>query len=356
MRRSKNNWQSLGKLFSGDIKLSLLHANSLTQAEWKSVVEFAFRERVAPELSARLGQLGVEEKLPKDWLEALKASHQLNEMIHSQYREVFRDVLVACSAIDIQPMVLKGGIDIISLDDSINASRVALDLDILVGEHQAGKLQRELIGVGFKEDSQFKLNSRHEKHHHLAPLWHKTHNLYVEIHRSLGSEDQFHYLNKNIFSDPETRDLDGLVYLVPSLSFRVLHNFIGILNDESNGGGRSFRLLLDLYRLTMKLTESGLEISHLMEQRAQSAREWKHLRYFLSHVFEADPTRESFALQSFLRMHLFWLSKDYRILRLLAFVGSDLRRASKQENFFQKIVDPMSYKKAMAACLRYVKN
>lgn len=357
MRRSKDNWQSLGQLFSGNIKLSLLHANSLTQTEWKWVVEFAFREHVAPELYVRLRQLSVEEKLPKDWLEALRASYQLNELIHSQYCEVFRDILVACDAIGIQPILLKGGIDVVSSEDRINSSRMISDLDILVGHDEAEKLQRDLIKLGFREDVQFKKTARDaSQHHHLCPLWHHKYNLYAEIHCSLEATNQFDNLNKRIFLDLVKRDIDGLIYKVPSTMFRLFHNVVHQVNDENNGNGRSFRQLLDLYRLTNELNRPSLNTLISAEFGAGLASELKNLQYFVSHVFDAVPPDSEKQPRSFFRMHLFWLSKDYTILRFIAFWGRKLSHAGKHKNILQKISNPVFYKKAIADCLSFIKK
>ena len=247
-------WLTLGKLFSPTPGLSKDLCVQLSQEEWQSVAVFALNNLVAPELFYRLTELGAMDLLSKDVAEGLEGAAELNALAHDDLRTIFADFTAIANGLGIVPIMLKGGIDVVSPDDAVNVSRMVSDLDLLVNEEEAPRLYDALLASSFRTDLNHPdaFDPDGWTGHHYPPLWHPTLNQYIELHTCLGpSESDDHLLNELKETCLERRQ-SGFVFLVPSIESRLVHNSVHhfIRNIGLDLQSRSFRQALDFSRLS----------------------------------------------------------------------------------------------------------
>lgn len=161
----------------------------------------------------------------------------------------------------ITPILLKGGIDVISDNDRVLHGRMVSDIDILVESDKADELYSELLLQGFREDPiSNRSTTRPGYLYHLPPIWHPAYQQYLEIHTRIGNDSEEYFLTKIIGSDAVNRETESGTYAVPSIPFRVLHNAYHHYGRANalNLDDRSFRQALDFSRLVSCVDEKGL--------------------------------------------------------------------------------------------------
>lgn len=252
-------WKTLGAVFALNDSQARQSAIDVPQEEWQSLATFALQHLVAPELYHQLLRLNVLDRVPSNMAEALAGAAELNAILHSDLRATFKSVVQIANRLGITPIILKGGIDIISPSDAVNVSRMVSDLDILVNVDEARPLYDALRQDGFYNDELpsavleycLALGSSH----HFPPLWHPRILQYVEVHAALGTDPAEVELTKALREGSQLRRDFGAEFMVPSDGHRLSHNAVHhfIHHKALQSDARSFRQALDFARLFERL-------------------------------------------------------------------------------------------------------
>lgn len=258
-------WHLLGRLFASDRPALEAPDARLSGDEWRSVAAFSVDHLVGPELYWHLSRMGALSLLPDDVVQGLEGAAELNALLHDDLRVVFSDLVHIANTLDILPVLVKGGIDVMSPHDSINASRLVSDLDVLVHPEDAARLHSALQDAGWRVDSKHPedtLDYYLTFSHHYPPLWHPSLAQYVEIHARLGPTAAERDLGARILERAGVRTSAGGRFAVPSREDRIehnaLHHFRGVFSAK-NFAPQSFRQSLDFWRLCALPEGAGLQ-------------------------------------------------------------------------------------------------
>ncbi len=247
-------WLTLGKIFSEDPAPATSSIVDISATDWEQVAAFSLRQLVAPELYQRLLAADIASAVPPCVFDALEGAFELNQLVQADLMRMFRDACAVANGAGASPIILKGGIDVIVPEWSINRSRMVSDLDLMVEASAVDLVFRSLLKAGFRRDP-LDLGedlSTHLRHaHHCPPLWHGEVHQYVELHERLGSTEPERQLTAKMLHKALSMHSHGLDFRVPTAYDRIQHNaahhcFRGMI---TNGERLAFRQLLDFYRL-----------------------------------------------------------------------------------------------------------
>lgn len=258
MLKSKlDTWKFLGRIFSDETLHDTEWTHELSKSSWQTLVETALNQMVAPELYCRLTELGLQSIPPSMVMEALEGAYELNELFHDDLRAMFEDICGICNSAGSCPIILKGAIDAISTHDSVNASRMVSDLDILLDSAVVPDIFHKLLIAGYRRDilDLSQDTSGHlDAHHHYPPLWHPSIRQYVELHGRLGSSSSHEWLTAQMAAAVVPRKIGELEFMVPNTYARLQHNVAHhyIANIIGSYKAPCFRQLLDFCRLAKR--------------------------------------------------------------------------------------------------------
>jgi hypothetical protein len=288
--------------------------------DWVEIVGTANDELVAPALYRRLVQSGAGPLVDADALGYLASLDAANRARNRRIWGLFREVVGGLNAAGIVPLLIKGGNDLVRLDDPGDFTRILVDVDLVVAPAELPEVERALAGLGFAplEDS------RHE--HSPGSYWRRGEVAPVDLHTALPQGISM-LLPTAALPRTILRERDGMRFAGPdpSLHFLItvahemLHDrvlFSGVTQlrylvdlaeqDEARQDeidwdwlaamrrSCSFRLALDLQRLMLRhllgvdlnrLSEPGLEARLLHRRRVFKLRqpelgffEWRIVR------------------------------------------------------------------------------
>lgn len=246
-------WLTSGHLLCTCDERARIAAKTVLKANgWPTIAQFALHALVAPSLYARLAELDLLGQLPEDIRDGLEGAFELNQDNQQSLRSMFSDLLQTTHAHGITPIVLKGGIDIVSPLDQVVSARMVSDIDILVPPTEAEALFHRLQQDGWRADPVNRLTpGKALRKHHLPPLWHPTLPQYIEIHSRIGDTHAERWLTEVIHSHCLDRQQNGCSYAVTDRAFRLVHNAAHCMihHDRLAKASRSLRQSLDFARL-----------------------------------------------------------------------------------------------------------
>jgi hypothetical protein len=339
-------WKTLGAVFALNDDKARQSAIDVPQEKWKSLATFALSHLVAPELYHQLLRLNVLQSLPSNVADALEGTAELNAILHDDLRTTFKSVVEIANGLGMTPAILKGGIDIVSPADAVNASRMVSDLDILVGVDDARPLYDALLQGGFYTEEMpsalLNYSLSQGRSHHFPPLWHPEIRQYVEIHAALGRDPAEIALTAALREGSQTRRDLGIEFKVPSYEYRLSHNAVhhfihhrALQTDE-----RSFRQALDFARLAKQLQhESSKQPIFEITSKHEGIRgAFRVSASFASDLFDATIPHSPLTSSELRAEQRFWARGNNPILdwiyRIKLFVFSQFSRLQNWRKIF----------------------
>jgi hypothetical protein len=235
---------TLAQLLSSDRSASAvaLLRKSIRSREvpWPDLLALASHELLAPCLWITLRDKELVNELPKSSAEYLRRAHAVNRVRNDRIKSELEEVIRRLNAADIEPVLLKGAIDLFSSRYSDPAARVLRDVDLLVPRAQHDRARATLGAIGYNATADWLETYFCEltRPGAIAPVdlhW------YVSAQRDLlPPEDAIH--------DSKRTKSGDLRFRILSPDHQIVHN---VLHSELQDGGNAvgfiwIRQLVDL--------------------------------------------------------------------------------------------------------------
>ncbi len=198
---------------------------------WTMFVRLYMDQMVGPTIASKIHELNLTSNFPSLVLRHGQALLQLNRRRNVKLRDEAIDLALRLNAVDLVPILLKGGAGLVSGLYSDAGSRVMSDLDVLVPRSLSGKCEQVMADMGY----------------HRAPkIPHPREKLIgVFSHRDLLASIDLHgevmeYPNQNVLTaheviaESEILTVAGARLGVPSITHQVVNNVAHAqLNDHA---------------------------------------------------------------------------------------------------------------------------
>ncbi|TKB91034.1 MAG: hypothetical protein E8D41_11345 [Nitrospira sp.] len=169
------------------------------QLSWEKTLGAACQLGIGPLLYARLGELGVRDKIPVDVLRQSKAHCFSSQARNMKVYAELKTVLEALTGEGLPVIVLKGAV-LAELVYQHVGLRTMADVDLLVDKKNLDKAGSILERLGYVPDEHHR--DKHwyrEHHHHLVP--------YVSSDGSMTIEIHWHIIERTAFNDLPIEEL-----------------------------------------------------------------------------------------------------------------------------------------------------
>jgi hypothetical protein len=197
-----------------------LRGEPIASPDWVPVLQIANDQFLTPALWCALCAAGHAAALPPDARDYLATLHQLNGGRNRALRHQAIELVGALNRRGITPALLKGGLtlfDGLYLDP---ATRMMRDLDILVPTAARGEVISVLERLGYRLARGYGID-----HHAFGDFARPNDPGSVDLHTELV--DPSHLLPASeVWGRAEHREIDGIRYVSPCATDRILHNLL----------------------------------------------------------------------------------------------------------------------------------
>ena len=213
---------------------------------WPELLAFANSELLAPTLWVRLHEKGLTNELPPGVAATLRRSHAINFARNLRIRSELLEAIEGLNAAGIEPVVLKGAVDLMVPRYADSGARILRDIDLFVPEEQVTLAVAVLEGIGYRE----------------APIEEtKFVTYYADLTREgnlVGIDLQFFISSQRDLLTPEEaiagserHQIDGCHFRILSPDHQIAHNLLHSEVQDRGGdvGLIWLRQLLDLVAL-----------------------------------------------------------------------------------------------------------
>lgn len=253
--------------------------DTVAPTDWMPVFRIANDHLLTPALWHALINSGRFRSLPADAAEYLATLYLLNGERNGVLRRQAIELIGALNERDIVPALLKGGLALFDGPYDDPAIRMMRDLDILVPVQARDQAIAVLEGLGYGLAQQYAAG-----HHAFGDFSRPNDPGSIDLHTELV--DSSHVLPASeVWSRAAPREIDGVRYLAPSATDRVLHN---VLHAQIHYLGSFYRgelHLQQIYEIAALARHFGPEIDwDFVERRLAAHRLTSALE---SHLFAA---------------------------------------------------------------------
>jgi len=214
---------------------------------WPPIVHFAGNGLVTPTLAGALERKGLFDRIPADARQYLQGMRELNRARNDLLRGELERILGWLNDIGIQPVLLKGAINLVTVQYRGCEDRVIGDLDLLVPQERLAEalecVQRDGYRVATGYDESFI-----QRHHHAPPLLHGSLPVSVELHRHLCRAELRPLLpTEDFLEGAEDYEWQGRALRLPGRTDRLMHTFVHAQLQDRGHAHRhlSLRALLE---------------------------------------------------------------------------------------------------------------
>lgn len=214
---------------------------------WERLIRQADREMVTPTLWSALNKKRLLDAVPDETRELLRRRHQVNTVKNGQLKQQANEVAACLNAIDIVPIVLKGGVCFYESDAVVMGDRIMADLDFVVPEVDMDRCIEALRAAGYEPRGM-----AGEWTYHYLPMYRKGTLAEIEVHVFIG--EQRHVLTPaEAWLEAVRLPTDKIKIKALSPTHRVLHN---IFHSEVQDlgyrlGFTALRQLHDLEKISL---------------------------------------------------------------------------------------------------------
>ena len=125
------------------------HSLRSAAVPWKDVLALADHELLTPALWVRLRDRGWAPDLPREIALQLRRRHAVNLIRNQRMRADLERVIKRLNEVEIEPIVLKGGVDLLLPRYPDPGARLTRDLDIFVARADIERAVAALAGLGY---------------------------------------------------------------------------------------------------------------------------------------------------------------------------------------------------------------
>lgn len=206
---------------SSNIVEELTAAAETTPSFWVEFIRISKEQLVGPALGLSFETHGLSGMLPSVVERYCRAILRLNRARNKQIRAEAIALTEALNRIDVVPVFLKGGSNLLSGLYEDAGARILSDLDVLIPIDRARDCARHLTAMGFEEP----LTKSHPRDHSVGVFLGEHSAAPIDLHHEVVA-----WPNRRLLSARETiRDsvrcnLDGVTAAVPSLTHQIIIN------------------------------------------------------------------------------------------------------------------------------------
>lgn len=217
--------QCLGVDQRPDVSLALRSQITSGRVPWESVVSLANKHLITSALWVALRERGLVNCLPTDLRVYLQDIHLLNTRRNECLKAQASEAICALNAVDIEPVLLKGGVFLFITPNDPGA-RILADLDILVPHEHLEACWEELNRLGYRPDTS-REHDYYTNHHHRVPLGRPGDYGTIEVHQDLVRRAASRILPTEMaLAHAKPLTVDGVAIRVLTPTYRVLHNIL----------------------------------------------------------------------------------------------------------------------------------
>ena len=202
------------------------------QEQWFDLIEIANKGWLGPALFLALKRAGSLGQVPEEPRAYLALLHDRNRERNLRLKSQLLEAVGALNAHDIEPIILKGAIHLLTCRDENLGERMISDLDISIDPPELPSARAALLPLGYANAPSDRELARPDD----AGL--------LEFHLKPSGRSS-RYLSGDLRSSCRTVRQDGVVALIPSATSRALHLIVHDMIKE----GDYWRLRLDLRHL-----------------------------------------------------------------------------------------------------------
>lgn len=244
---------------------------------WSRLVDLANEELMSPALFHALRGSDLLHTVPAQVSAELEWIYRRNTERNRNLRSQLVEVAAAFNAIGVSPVVLKGGVHLITAAERDLGRRMMSDIDLLVPEASIGACLEAMDALGYRYEQD--LDQHYRDHHHRAPRYRDDAFGFFELHSRVLETAATEILPPEYaLRHALFMDVDGARLGVLNPTDRVLHNFVhGQIVDLRHADGRLDLRALDDHR--MMVMGQGGEIEwgrlHATFRAYGRLREWR---------------------------------------------------------------------------------
>lgn len=202
------------------------------EADWPNVLEIANRAWLGPALYAALRRAGRLDEIPPPVGDYLSYLHDRNGERNQRLRVQLLEAIRGLNAHNIEPILLKGAIDLFTADHEGIGSRMLSDLDLSVAPLEVAGARSALIALGYQDVGKASEMARPQDVG------------VIELH-DRPSARSAKYLADDLRDSSPKATRDGAVARIPSATSRALHLIVHDMIKE----GDYWSLRIDLRHL-----------------------------------------------------------------------------------------------------------
>jgi hypothetical protein len=215
--------------------------------DWDRLIQVADQEGLGPRLYQSLSESGLIKQLPEGSRAAFKRRFLLNTMLNEKIKLQAIEIVAVLNELDIEPIIIKGGLHLFESEPGALGTRVMGDLDIIISAPQMDLAVERLGKIGFEPDE-----AEEDWTYHYRPLIRKG-SVPIDVHQHVGEQ-------KSILSYDEAARAASVV-LADNLKLRslcpthrIFHNiFHSQIQDRAHElGALGLKQLLDLSNIVMQ--------------------------------------------------------------------------------------------------------
>ncbi|EGV15851.1 nucleotidyltransferase family protein [Thiocapsa marina] len=198
-----------------------------TDCDWPRIFWSAGNHLVTPSLAGALTRKGLFDRLPTEVQDYLVGLQALNRERNQALYQALSAVVARLNDADIEPLLLKGAIALLTGQYPGASDRVLGDLDLLVPGDRLDEASALAQTIGYrKAELPMVFPGDQDRMQHAVPLLHPTLPVTLEIHRRMLNNPED---NSRLESGLKARRLmlEGVGRVqVPDTGTRILHNFL----------------------------------------------------------------------------------------------------------------------------------
>jgi Uncharacterised nucleotidyltransferase len=188
------------------------------QVDWRRIAKLAADHFLTPVLWVSLSRKRLEGHLPEDARVFLQYVHGLNVERNGALRAEVLQIASSLNEVGIEPILLKGAINLFDSAYGNFGARMMSDIDVLVPELEIPRILAALAKLGYRPEGEGTW-----KAHAYTPLYRPGATWSLDLHRYLSFQRDM-VAPADVQRDSVSLETDGVRLLAPSPTHRIFHN------------------------------------------------------------------------------------------------------------------------------------
>jgi hypothetical protein len=235
-----------------EVRSSLEPLTQRGDAGWRPFLAFANHELLAPTLWVRLRDKGLLDAIPASAAAFLRRSHAINTVRNERIRGELLEAARAMNAAGVEPVVLKGGVDLIVSRYGDPGARILRDIDLFVPNDQMDRALAAMERIGYRnlprEATKFVT--------YYADLTRPGNVVGIDLQWYISGQRDL-LTPEESWSDSVPHEIDGVRIRTLAPAHQIVHNLLhSEVQDRGELGLVWLRQLLDLAALWRQLGPS----------------------------------------------------------------------------------------------------